>query len=68
MPSLTANKTDQDTFDMLLANAIDITGAADVQVLFNKCTRTVHVNVNGVCVLRVYRAETMELEQTSFPR
>jgi hypothetical protein len=53
MKALIADKVDNDTMDTLVAAHLDVTGAANVEVLWNESETILWVNVNGVCLLRI---------------
>ncbi|MGH9429434.1 MAG: hypothetical protein ACRD2L_24375 [Terriglobia bacterium] len=38
-------------------NGLDLTAPEIVEVLINKVTRVIHVNVDGTCVLRICRIQ-----------
>ena len=62
--SFQANAADGATFDVLMANQLDVTGAVIVQVSASEGPRgkILHVNVNGVCLLRICQIQILELE------
>lgn len=65
MKSIKASVADEATFKELLDAHVDITGAVVVEVKINRSTKVVHVNVNGVCVLRVCRICNLEWASVS---
>lgn len=50
---ITANNMDKETIDKLLEKHVDIKGAFGVEVSISRNKRTLHVNVNDVCILRI---------------
>lgn len=61
---LEASTPSDATFDALMDAHMDITGAKIVQVIVSPGHgdgKVVHVNVNGVCALRVCRIEEVEV-------
>lgn len=59
MPAFRASELNDETWAKLTNCAVDITGAKAVDVVTNAEKTVVHVNVNGVCVLRVCRIENL---------
>ena len=51
------------SFDALLENQLDITGAKLVSVQWREDNSVLWVNVNGVCVLRVCAIEKLKIER-----
>lgn len=49
-------------FHNLLDAQLDITGAEGVEVIVDYNRMVVHVNVNGLCVLRICQIERNNLE------
>ncbi len=64
MKGIRANGLDSKTCDALIAAAVDITAPVAVNVVVNEMTRVVHVNINGVCVLRACQISDLTLEHT----
>ena len=54
-----------ESFNPLMENALDITGAEAVEVKWNTSygKPVLHVNVNGVCVLRVCRINNLFVQE-----
>lgn len=62
MIGIFADQADPITLHRLTEAHVDITGAKAVEVITNYDRKVVHVNVNGVCVLRICRIEHLESE------
>jgi len=62
MRALQASRTTPDVARSLEDAALDVTGAAVVQVHVRRDGKVLWVNVNGVCVLRVCRIQRYEEE------
>lgn len=63
MPATFIRAPDADikTVDILTDSMVDVAGAHSVQIEINKKSRVVHVNVNGVCLLRIQQIEVLEV-------
>lgn len=59
------NPSDSDEMEALGDCMLDITGAAFAEVLVNEHTGVLHVNVNGICVLRICRVREFSVEHTA---
>lgn len=56
MPSLRAdNPANQGQMDALISNQMDVTGAEHVEVRIDRINKVIHINVNGICLLRICR-------------
>lgn len=56
--SLQAGDHSVETYNALMDAQLDVTGAIAVDVLVDERRRVLHVNVNGVCLLRVGQIAT----------
>jgi hypothetical protein len=61
MQALTATGTDFESMDRLLQAHTDITGAVAVEVSARDDGTVLWVNVNGVCVLRICRIQSLSI-------
>jgi hypothetical protein len=57
-----ATNMDMETCDQLLEQMVDIRGAYSVEVIVTK-GKTLHVNINEVCVLRVQDINFVRIEK-----
>lgn len=51
----------RESFQTIMDASLDVTGAHHVEVQVNHINRVLHVNVNGVCLLRVCEIQNFHL-------
>lgn len=65
MPFIRATSVDDVSIRQLTEAMVDVAGAHSVQVEINKKARVLHINVNGVCLLRVQQIEVLEVTSSA---
>lgn len=66
MVSYRADELSVEVARIITQNHLDITGAAHVEIIADKKRGTLHINVNGVCAVRVCRILSMDAELHGF--
>lgn len=66
MVNYAAGTLDLNTAQLITQHFMDITGAAHVEIIADRSGGTLHVNINGVCALRVCRIHELVVKTRGF--